>query len=154
MSFGKKCPNCGFINDEFASCCRKCQESLFGVSPEHFEEAKCEEKVEEPSQTQVFKEKTPKIICKDNQAFSFCVKDGDILGREGTINVSNLPDAQYISRQHAVFRLFEGRWYLEVLSKTNPTRINNELVPPGARKAINNGDEITIAKTVFIFKLE
>lgn len=64
------------------------------------------------------------------------------------IDFSELPDADIISRVHAVIHLEEQVFYLEDAGSLNGTAINGEPVKPGARfrKQLNSGDTITLGR--------
>ncbi len=48
----------------------------------------------------------------------------------------------YVSRQHAKLTVVADKVFIENLSRTNKTFINNEEVPDGTPTALQNGDEI------------
>lgn len=73
------------------------------------------------------------------------------------IDMSSVPDADYISRRHAEFFERDGQWYVVDLGSTNGT----ELYPRGGNPTrlsvnvetpINDGDEIVLGRPRFVFR--
>jgi hypothetical protein len=63
------------------------------------------------------------------------------------------PEAK-VSRRHARISLSEGKYSIEDLGSTNGTFINRgKRLPPGARHAIKDGDEIIVGKTFLRFRI-
>ncbi len=72
------------------------------------------------------------------------------------VDVSTLPDAEIVSRQHAVIHIEAETYYIEDLGSTNGTYVNNTPVPGGERQEISSGDVLALGKedkVTFIFKL-
>lgn len=66
---------------------------------------------------------------------------------------SDDPEAK-ISRKHARIVLSDGKHFLEDLGSTNGTFVNRgKRLSPGARHALNDGDEIIVGKTFLRFHL-
>jgi pSer/pThr/pTyr-binding forkhead associated (FHA) protein len=81
------------------------------------------------------------------------VLDGSVIGRTGSINVSMLPRADVISREHCRFHGNAGRCTMEVLKPVNGTYLNNQPLPPGAVVPLSDGDRVTLANTTFVFRV-
>ncbi len=62
------------------------------------------------------------------------------------IDVSKLPDADVVSRVHAVLSWEEGTYYLEDLGSSNGTYVNDLALVPGNRYPLTNGDRIALGK--------
>ncbi|WP_013321913.1 FHA domain-containing protein [Gloeothece verrucosa] len=64
------------------------------------------------------------------------------------IDLSQLPNADIISRVHAVIHIEEKNFYLEDAGSLNGTALNGETINPGARfrKQLNTGDTITFGR--------
>lgn len=56
-----------------------------------------------------------------------------------------------VSRTHAVILFREGEWWLENLSMTNPTVLNDEILGVKAMP-LSDGDRIEMGEVVFVFK--
>ncbi|MDR9403344.1 MAG: FHA domain-containing protein [Halothece sp. Uz-M2-17] len=72
------------------------------------------------------------------------------------VDLSSLPDAEIISRQHATIHIEAETYYIEDLGSSNGTYINNTPVPRGERQEISGGDLLALGKedkVTFIFKL-
>ncbi len=54
----------------------------------------------------------------------------------------------YVSRRHAKVTLTGGEVYIENLSETNRTFVNNVLIPNGVPTLLKNGDEVGLGGTV------
>ena len=64
-----------------------------------------------------------------------------VVGREAELQ-NYLQAKVYVSRQHAKLTVVADKVFIENLSRTNKTFINNEEVPDGTPTALQNGDEI------------
>ncbi|MDH7576948.1 MAG: FHA domain-containing protein [Bacillota bacterium] len=150
----KKCPRCGFVNDEYAIFCAnpECRESLMYVTAVSIEPLPKEEPGGDPPVDPPTPH-TAQLECLSQPGFTFEVKDQGIIGRQGDIDVSCLENCDYISRLHARFIYAGGKWYLQNLSDTNKTMVNNFRVPKGSQQVLSDGDRITLANTSFLFKV-
>lgn len=92
-------------------------------------------------------------VSSDGQAFLECtsepdvtltVRSGDVIGREGDVDLSELKDAEYLSRKHARFRYAAGKWRIENLSTKSFTYVNGQQVAPDTEVEIHDGDKITL----------
>ncbi|OPY55844.1 MAG: FHA domain protein [Pelotomaculum sp. PtaU1.Bin035] len=170
----KKCPKCGFWNDEFAYFCEKpeCKESLMNVAAVNIDDTSQEKETgfrynDKPqtskkgqlpdnvknTYTKHLPNAEARLECLSQPGFAFKVFDQGIIGRQGDIDVSCLENCLYISRLHACFFLAEGKWYLQNLSETNKTMVNNARVPHGFRQVLSDGDRITLANSSFLFRV-
>ena len=167
--YGKKCPICGHVNDEFAmKCVKGCQGGLSRIAAQYHKVSK-EEKVTIPSSedkkrldrepsteecccTVKMSTTITKIYPESNPALTMEIKDGDTIGRGGDINVSSLPRSEFISRKHATFILQKGKWFMRVEGKTNPTSVNLKLINSGGITELSDGDKIILGDTTFIFR--
>jgi hypothetical protein len=64
------------------------------------------------------------------------------------VDLSQLPDADIVSRVHAAIHQEDGEFYLEDAGSLNGTSLNGEEVKPGARfrKHLHTGDIITLGR--------
>jgi len=72
------------------------------------------------------------------------------------VDVSTLPDAEIVSREHAVIHIEAETYYIEDLGSTNGTYVNNTPVLRVERQEISSGDVLALGKedkVTFIFKL-
>ena len=70
------------------------------------------------------------------------------LGRSSSNTVQvDLPD---LSRRHAGFLLEADRYYVEDFASRNGTFVNRERIPPGSRRALDDGDEINLANLIIL----
>lgn len=172
-TYGKKCPKCEYINEEFASACEKCHKSLSRISAQYHKlpEAQPMEETKIKPQTKDIQPQPsipqnhqptiraeishPKLQC-ETYPFTANITNGATIGREGTIDISSLPRSKYISNEHASFIFKDGDWYIRVCTEPkipeNKTKVNSEIIEPGQSEILKDGDKITLADTVFIFR--
>lgn len=75
---------------------------------------------------------------------SFCysiTKPVTVIGRESEMS-DYLKERIFVSRKHAKITLANGEFYIENLSGTNHTFVNNTLIPNDAPTLLKNGDEV------------
>jgi len=147
----KKCSRCDTSNKAHAVYCAACGESLmlFHDSP-----------VEPPVKPGNNLEKTDKdahspqaqLVCLSQPEFVFPVKNCQIVGRRGDVDITPLEKSIYISGEHARFSFCEGRWFLEHLSRTNSTYVNGIKLQPSIIQQLHDEDKITLANTTFLFR--
>ncbi len=169
--YGKKCPICGHINpDKAAECEKKCG-SLLRVSAQYYKQEEIQEEDRQEIVPQHIQPQaqlpppekheaiirmpsiSPKLYCEFNPNFIVEIKNGDVIGREGNIDVTPLPRSQYISRRHAIFIQQGSNWFLRAESRTNPTIVNFRRLNPGEMEPLKDNDRITLADTTFIFRI-
>src|SRR5439155_17272747 len=70
-----------------------------------------------------------------------------VLGRNAECGVViNLPA---VSREHAMIRRIQGKFYIEDLKSRNGTRVNNQEI--NARTLLKNNDRIKICDSEFLY---
>lgn len=84
------------------------------------------------------------LECTSKPDLELPLKSGDIIGREGTVDVTELTDSEYLSRKHARFRQRVGKWYIENLSTKSFTYVNGKRVEPNTEVEITDGDRVTL----------
>ncbi len=86
---------------------------------------------------------TQKVVLNSVDAsFSFPLdKPVTVIGREAEM-CQYLEAKVYVSRKHAKFILANNELYIENMSSTNRTYVNNILIPSDAPTLLNDGDEI------------
>lgn len=70
-----------------------------------------------------------------------------VIGREAQLK-EYLSSKVYVSRQHAKLTVVAEKVFIENLSQTNKTFVNNEEVPSDTPTSVNNGDEIGLGGKV------
>jgi len=165
----KICNTCGATNPDDATVCSECGMDL---SSEQQEQLKVETKPEEEQPTQP----TPtrirvtastsvspkaKLIRKSageltNEEFNI-YGTNVVIGRFSTetgpvdIDLSNIPEASYISRQHCSIYEKDNVWYIKDLGSTNGVFVNRKRITDETQ--LNDGDEIALGNALFIFKI-
>jgi pSer/pThr/pTyr-binding forkhead associated (FHA) protein len=72
------------------------------------------------------------------------------------IDISGLPDSQFVSRVHADIRVEADAFYIEDVGSSNGTYINHIPLAPGNRHRLRSGERIALGKedkVSFIFQL-
>lgn len=70
------------------------------------------------------------------------------------VNLSDLPEARTVSRQHARIVEQNGQYFLESLAARNPTFLNDRELLSSERRALQAGDKIRAGKIVLTFNLQ
>jgi serine phosphatase RsbU (regulator of sigma subunit)/pSer/pThr/pTyr-binding forkhead associated (FHA) protein len=89
------------------------------------------------------------VLKGTNQGAVIPLDNGDkwVLGRNGDCHiVINLPA---VSREHAIIRLSQGRFYIEDLKSRNGTAVNNDEIK--GRTELKHNDRIKICDSIFAF---
>lgn len=125
---------CGAHNVPQARKCKACGEDIFDIIPVQIEK------------------KTKKVFAYElksyDGAFSVTIdKPLVVIGRESELK-EYLQAKVYVSRQHARLTVVADKAFVENLSRTNKTFLNNEEIPDGTPTAIQNGDEIGLGGKV------
>lgn len=122
--------DCGELNPPQSRKCRACGEDISDIIPT---------KHAAPTPTPF----TYKLESLDG-SFSVSIDDGVIvLGREASLK-DYLSSKMYVSRQHAKLTIVAGKVFIENLSKTNQTFVNNEPINDDKPIALNDGDEVAL----------
>lgn len=119
------CPECGTVNPPQARKCQQCHEDISDILPSPQEKTMERHYSLEQIGTQ----------------YIYPIPCGTIIiGREHEMREA-LANKPYVSRIHAKLTTAEGKLYIENLSSTNYTYVNNERIPEG-RIELHPGDEI------------
>lgn len=126
--FVKICP-CGAVNPPQARKCLRCHEDISDILPTRRQQP-------EPAQRE------PHFQLKDPvTGVQFSLQPGvTVIGREAQLG-EQLQDKPYVSRIHAKLTLEAGKCFIENLSHTNYTFVNNKKIPEG-RFELQPGDLI------------
>ena len=171
----KVCPECGKHNSPNLLECRYCEADLTGVkvvdnaaeeadsktadagsasvhnAPQARKCKICGEDISDIIPVQVEKKVKPSFtyeLKSYDGAFSITIdKPLVVLGRESELK-EYLQTKVYVSRQHARLTVVADKVFVENLSRTNKTFLNNEEIPDGTPTAIHNGDEIGLGGKV------
>jgi ribosomal protein L40E len=136
----KVCPKCGTVNPEDSFLC---------VTPECNTGIAFEKVVRglgEPGMA-------PQRIYIENPHFLHTVevRSGQTVGQahptsKADVQLSGIPDIEYVSRSHCRFDFDGGAWIVTALpSTTNKTAVNGQIVPRGQSFPVHNGDMVTLA---------
>lgn len=125
---------CGAHNAPQARKCKVCGEDISDIIPIQVEkEAKKTFTYELKSYDGVFSVTIDKPLV--------------VIGRESELR-DYLQAKVYVSRQHARLTVVADKVFVENLSQTNKTFLNNEEIPDGTPTVIQNGDEIGLGGKV------
>lgn len=126
--------DCGAENAPQARKCKACGEDISDIIPERVSAT----------------EKRPFAYKLRSVDGSFSVSLDQVvtvIGREAQLK-EYLSSKVYVSRQHAKLTVVAEKVFIENLSQTNKTFVNNEEVPSDIPTAVNNGDEIGLGGKV------
>lgn len=125
---------CGAHNAPQARKCNVCGEDISDIIP-----VQVEKKARSPFSYE---------LKSYDGAFSITIdKPLVVIGRESELK-EYLQTKVYVSRQHARLTVVADKVFVENLSQTNKTFVNNEEIPDGTPTAIQNGDEIGLGGKV------
>nr|WP_290665610.1 FHA domain-containing protein [Ardenticatena sp.] len=80
----------------------------------------------------------------------FAVQTITTIGRDLRNDIV-VPDT-YASAEHARIRFREGRWWLEDVGATNPTRLNGRPLPANTPVPLDSGDIVQVGRAQFKFR--
>ena len=126
--------DCGAENAPQARKCKACGEDISDIIPERVALA----------------EKRPFAYVLSSVDGSFSVSLDQVvtvIGREAQLKEYLSPKI-YVSRQHAKLTVVAEKVFIENLSRTNKTFVNNEEISSETPTAVNNGDEIGLGGKV------
>lgn len=126
--------DCGEMNPPQARKCQSCGEDISDILPTKHA----------APQTKSFSYTLEAIDGSYSGTFEEPVV---ILGRESALS-ENLRMKSYVSRQQAKLTIVAGKVFIENLSKTNKTFVNNTALEDGTPTALNDGDEIGLGGKV------
>lgn len=125
------CLACGEMNPPQARKCQKCHEDISDILPSPREsEKRLHYRFEQIGTNYIYS-----IPCGTL-----------VIGRENEMRDA-LRGKSYVSRVHAKLTVADGKLYIENLSTTNHTYVNNERIPDG-RVELKPGDEVGLGGAV------
>jgi ribosomal protein L40E len=121
--------DCGAENSPQVRKCASCGEDISDVSATE-------------SKAGVMCSNLSAVLRTFDGSFSFAIaKPVTVIGREGEMS-NHLKEKAYVSRKHAKVTMTKGKIYIENLSGTNHTFVNNVLIPSDTPIMLKNGDEV------------
>lgn len=126
--------DCGAENPPQARKCKSCGEDISDIIPSQIDK-------------NVQKQFAYELRTVDGDNVFVIDKPVIIIGREAEFK-EYLAEKVYVSRQHARFTVVANKVFVENLSATNKTFINNKEIVDSAPTAISDGDEIGIGGKV------
>lgn len=70
------------------------------------------------------------------------------------VDLTSLRGSEFVSRNHACITEINGQYYIEGLSKRNPTYVNNEPLQTGEPYILQPGDRVRIGRIDLIFHMQ
>lgn len=122
---------CGAKNPPNARKCSSCGEDISDITP-------TPDTAEKPAET------TFVLSSTDGQYAYKMTSDEIIIGRENIMS-DYLSVKSYVSRSHARLSIINGELFIENMSNTNFTYVNNQKITDKTR--LNDGDEIGLGGT-------
>ncbi|MFQ7692678.1 MAG: FHA domain-containing protein [Christensenellales bacterium] len=130
------CSECGTENVAQARKCTKCGEDISDIRPTCKQQDKAQDKAQE---------KTGRFCLSSvegDYAFDLLTRSGSVfLGRTAGMS-GYLKDKAYVGRRQAKLTFEAGKVFIENISETNPTFLNNAPLERGQRVLVKAGDEI------------
>ena len=96
----------------------------------------------------------------------FTLHDGTVLGQahqtsQATVQIpAEIQGVEYVHRQHCRFEYRDSRWRVQAIDQsgfdqafTNPTKVNQHLVSPGAWHPLQDGDELRLSGVGYQIKV-
>lgn len=121
--------DCGAENLPQARKCASCGEDISDVRASE-------------SKAGVMNSKLSAILRAFDASFFFTItKPVTVIGRESEMS-DYLREKAYVSRKHVKVTIANSELYIENLSSTNHTFVNNVLIPSDAPTPLKNGDEV------------
>lgn len=122
---------CGAKNPPNARKCSSCGEDISDITP-------TPDTAEKPAETTF-------VLCSTDGQYAYkMTSDEIIIGRENVMS-DYLSVKSYVSRSHAKLTIINGELFIENMSNTNFTYVNNQKITEKTR--LNDGDEIGLGGT-------
>jgi hypothetical protein len=131
----KVCPLCGTVNESFAFLCggAGCGNDLSAVVPSGG--IPRENSPGQPAAAPASPALPSLLLSVGSQNFS--CRDGDIIGREGTVGCQVFSGIGTVSRRHVSFTQRDGQWFITALAGVqNITQLDGRELPRGAAQPL------------------
>lgn len=131
----KVCPLCGTVNEFFALLCggAGCGNDLSAVMPSGGAPA-----AEPPPAQRAEPPALPALVLSAG-AQSFACRDGDIIGREGTVGCQVFSGIGTVSRRHVSLTRCGDRWFVTALAGVqNITQLDGRELPRGVPQPLTS----------------
>ncbi|NUM74509.1 FHA domain-containing protein [candidate division KSB1 bacterium] len=96
------------------------------------------------------------LVCDAPGFPPFLILPNTTVGREvrktGDVDVTPVPNSDYVSRQHVTFLLQGSRWLVRPERTMNGTWLNEELLPEGQPREIKTNDKLRLGMVTFTFR--
>ncbi|MCG3156474.1 MAG: hypothetical protein DKINENOH_03098 [bacterium] len=96
------------------------------------------------------------LVCDAPGFPPFLILPNTTVGREvrktGDVDVTSVPNSDYVSRQHVTFLLQSSRWLVRPERTMNGTWLNEELLPEGQPREIKTNDKLRLGMVTFTFR--
>lgn len=132
VSAKKVCPLCGTVNEFFALLCggAGCGNDLSAIVPSGGTPA-ADKAAAQPAEASAAPALPGLLLSVGAQGFE--CRDGDIIGREGTVGCQVFSGIGTVSRRHVSFTQRDGQWFVTALAGVqNITQLDGRELPRGA----------------------
>jgi len=156
MVLQKICDTCGMANPATEMICMRCFSDISGRKPverKTIRHIDSKEIVRKPpgkkisglgfEEGRTIREVTPLILSLNPDTY-ITVHHGDSVGRD-TVGRTVLEDYNGVSRNHATFKFFNGKWLIRDENSTNGTFISGKKISPDTWYEIKNGDTVSFS---------
>jgi hypothetical protein len=155
MTLEKKCDICGMINPATEMICQRCFSDISRKKPvdshvRAHQSGKAGKKVSvskvenlELDQDKTIREIAPLTLTMSPDQI-VTVHHGDTIGRDG-IGARVFSQFNAVSRHHATFKYFNGRWLIRDENSTNGTYINGNKIGPDKWYELRPKDILSIS---------
>ncbi len=140
----KVCPVCDTPNEFFAILCggKNCGNDLSAVEPS----SPVKDVPAQPAALSPSSSSSPGLLLSVG-AQSFKCRDGDIIGREGSIGCQAFVGIGTVSRQHVSFTLRDGQWFATVLTGVrNITQLDGRELPRGTPQLLTGQHTLRMSR--------
>lgn len=163
----KLCPTCESRVADDAAVCPDCGMDLSAVFEAALVEVSLPE-AQEAATASVLSSSSATLTLQRGgvMAEAFAIKGEAVVGRFDAasgpvdIDLSDLPEAGWVSRRHARLRCDEaGQWWIQDLASSNGTFVRSNgrgafrRLAPNSEDALQNGDEIALGNARFAFRV-
>ena len=138
----KVCPLCGTINESYALLCSGagCGNDLSAVTPSGGTATPV------PAATPAAASPATPALHLTVGAQRFACRDGDIIGREGTVGCQIFAGLGTVSRRHVALAQRDGQWFLTALAGVqNTTQLDGRELPRGVPQPLTGDHSLRMS---------